>query len=149
MNIRTYILLLALVLSLKVNAQNYIGMHKDEIVRVMKETQKDFKLNTSVVNKKYNYLKFEDRINEQTVLYFLDENDKCTYVRFMSDYSNYTSVLDSLKAKYTRKDDSTWKYTDKGVIYIVCMEKDEWFFTVNIKKKEKQYSKTGVLCGSN
>ncbi|UCH13529.1 MAG: hypothetical protein JSV22_10490, partial [Bacteroidales bacterium] len=100
-------------------------------------------------NEKYNYLKFEDRINEQTVLYFLDEDDNCTYVRFMSDYSNYNSVLDSLNTKYTRKNENTWTYTDKGVIYIVCMEKDEWFFTVNIKKKEKQYSKTGVLCGSN
>lgn len=136
LNIRIYILLFALLLSLQVSAQNFIGMHKNEIVKVMKETQKDFRLNTDVVNKKYNYLKFEDRINEQTILYFLDEDDNCTYVRFMSDYSNYNSVLDSLNNKYARKNDNTWKYTDKGNVYMVCMEKGEWFFTINIKKKE-------------
>ena len=138
MNIRIYISLLALVLSLHGNAQNFIGMHKTEIVMVMKETQKDFKLNTDVVNKKYNYLKFEDRINEQTVLYFLDEEDNCTYIRFMSDYSNYNSVLDSLNTKYTRKNDNTWNYTDKGSIYVIYLEKGEWFFTVNTKKKKKK-----------
>ena len=46
MNIRIYISLLAFVLSLHGNAQNFIGMHKNEIVTVMKETQKNFRLDT-------------------------------------------------------------------------------------------------------
>jgi hypothetical protein len=137
-------------MSLQVSAQNFIGLHKDEIVTLMKLTQRDFKLNTDVVNEKYNYLKFEDKINEQTILYFLDQNDYCTYVRFISDYANYNSVIETLNSKYTRKNQNTWTYTDKGQKYIVSLEKEEWFFTVNSKKKEeKQNSKTEISCGSN
>ncbi len=137
-------------MSLQVNAQNFIGLHKDEIVALMKQTRKEFKLNTGVVNEKYNYLKYEDKISEQTVLYFLDQNDYCTYVRFISDYSNYNSAIEELNSKYTRKNENTWIYTDKDQKYIVSLEKEEWFFTINTKKKEeKQNSKTEMSCGSN
>ncbi len=135
---------------MQVNAQNFIGLHKDEIVALMKQTRKEFKLNTGVVNEKYNYLKYEDKISEQTVLYFLDQNDYCTYVRFISDYSNYNSAIEELNSKYTRKNENTWIYTDKDQKYIVSLEKEEWFFTINTKKKEeKQNSKTEMSCGSN
>ena len=137
MKIIIYILELSLIVSLKVNSQNYIGLHKDEIATLMKETQKEFKLNTGVVNKKYNYLKYEDKINEQTVLYFLDNNDYCTYVRLISDYANYISTIETLNTKYTRKNENTWVFMDKGKKYIVYLEKEEWFFTINTKKKEE------------
>jgi hypothetical protein len=133
-----YILLISLTVSLQVNAQNFIGLHKDEIATLMKETQKEFKLNTGVINKKYNYLKYEDKINEQTLLYFLNNDDYCTYVRLISDYSNYNSAIEELNNKYTRENENTWIFKDKGKKYIVCLEKEEWFFTVNTKKKEEE-----------
>ncbi len=125
------------VISLQVNAQNFIGLHKNEIATLMKETQKEFKLNTDVVNKKYNYLKYEDKINEQTILYFLNKDDYCTYVRLISDYSNYNSAINELNNKYTRKNENTWTFIDEGKKYIVYLEKEEWFFTINTKKKEE------------
>ena len=136
MRINIYIKSIALILTLQVNAQNFIGLHKDEIARLMEETQRDFILNTGVINKTYNYLKYEDNINEQTLLYFLNEDDYCTCVRLMSDYSNFNDVKDSLNGKYTRKSDNTWTYKEKGEVYTVKLEKGEWFFTV-ITKKEK------------
>lgn len=138
MKISIYILLISLIVSLKVNAQNFIGLHKKEIAALMKETQKEFVLNTGVVNKKYNYLKYEDKINEQTVLYFLNDDNYCTYVRLISDYANYISTLETLNARYTRKNENTWIYKDQGKKYIVYLEKEEWFFTVNTKKKEEE-----------
>jgi hypothetical protein len=138
MRISIYILLITLIIQLQVKGQNYIGLHKNEIASLMKETQREFKLNTGVVNKKYNYLKYEDKINEQTLLYFLNKDDYCTYVRLISDYSNYNSLIDTLNKKYKRKNDNTWIYTDKGVKYIVNLEKEEWFFTINTKKKEEE-----------
>jgi hypothetical protein len=149
MKISIYILLITLIIQFQVKGQNFIGMHKNEIASLMKETQKEFILNKDVVNKKYNYLKYEDRINEQTVLYFLDNNDYCTYVRFISDYSNYNSLIDTLNKKYKRRNENTWIYTDKGVKYIVYLEKEEWFFTINTKKKKKKNSETEIRRGSN
>jgi len=63
------------------SAQHYIGMHKDEVIQTMKDSHKRLKLNTSVVNPHYNYLKFEDRINEITMLFFLSDKDICTNIR--------------------------------------------------------------------
>jgi len=137
MKISIYITLMVFVISLQVNAQNFIGLHKNEIATLMKETQKEFKLNTDVVNKKYNYLKYEDKINEQTILYFLNKDDYCTYVRLISDYSNYNSAINELNNKYTRKNENTWTFIDEGKKYIVYLEKEEWFFTINTKKKEE------------
>jgi hypothetical protein len=137
MKISIYITLIVFVISLQVNAQNFIGLHKNEIATLMKETQKEFKLNTDVVNKKYNYLKYEDKINEQTLLYFLNKDDYCTYVRLISDYSNYNSAINELNYKYTRKNENTWTFIDEGKKYIVYLEKEEWFFTINTKKKEE------------
>ena len=50
MKISIYILLITLTIPLQVTGQNYIGLHKNEIVSLMKETQKEFRLNTDVVN---------------------------------------------------------------------------------------------------
>jgi len=149
MKISIYISLVSFIMTLQVNAQNFIGLHKSEIATLMKETQKEFKLNTGVVNKKYNYLKYEDKINEQTILYFLNQDDYCTYVRLISDYANYNSAIDTLNTKYTRRNENTWIFMDESEIYVVCLEKEEWFFTINIKKEEKQNSKIELSCGSN
>jgi hypothetical protein len=138
MKFSIYILLISLITALHVNAQNFIGLHKDEIATLMKEKQKEFILNTGVVNKKYNYLKYEDKINEQTLLYFLNNDDYCTYVRLISDYSNYNSAIEELNNKYTRINKNTWIFKDKGKKYIVYLEKEEWFFTINTKKKEEE-----------
>ena len=61
-------------------SQHFIGMHESTIKEVMKETHKTFRLNTSTVNPHYKYLKYEDNINEVTLLFFLSEYDDCTLV---------------------------------------------------------------------
>lgn len=129
------ILLLAAVPWFKVHNQNYIGLHKDELIQLMKTSQKSFKLNTDAVNNKYKYLKYEDKINEQTMLFFLSEDDYCTYVRLMCDYMNLNIVIDSLDKKYTRTNQYKWTYRENGKTFDVDLEKGEWYFTVSIKKK--------------
>ena len=119
------------------NAQNYIGMHKDEIIQVMKETQKNCKLNTSTVNTHYNYLKFEDKISEITILYFLSEEDSCTLVRKMCDYSNLNDVLTELNNTYTSIGTNLWEYKDQGNVYSVTLTEEDWFFTVTTRLKEE------------
>ena len=137
MKVTIYIGLIAFVLALRIDAQNYIGLHKDEIISMMDETQRDFRLNTGVINNTYNYLKYEDKVNEQTLLFFLDEDDCCTYVRLMSDYANLRDVLDSLDSNYSRHSEDKWTYRDQGETYMVSLKKEDWFFTVNTKKEEK------------
>jgi hypothetical protein len=118
-----------------VHSQHFVGMHKEAIMEVMKNSQKNFKLNTSTVNPHYKYLKYEDKINEMTMLFFLSEDDHCTLVRKMCDYSNFTDVLDELNQSYTATGDNQWEYTSGKQTYTVTLDEEEWFFTVTTRLK--------------
>ena len=116
-------------------SQNFIGMHKSEIIEVMKDSHKNFKLNTSYVNPHYNYLKYEDPINEITILYFLSDEDECKMIRKMYDYSNINDVEKELNEKYTKVEKNMWEYRQLLQKYSVELTEGDWFFTVTIKKK--------------
>ena len=120
--------------SVSLCAQNYIGMHKDEIVKTMKESQSSLKLNTSTVNPHYNYLKYEDKINEITMLFFLDEDDKCKLIRKMCDYSNINDVTKELNKTYSPNGRDKWYYMDGDKRFNVILTEEDWFFTVTIKQ---------------
>jgi hypothetical protein len=138
MKVTIYIIsLIAFLLASRINGQNYIGLHKDEVISLMDATQSDFRLNKGVINNTYNYLKYEDKVNEKTLLFFLYEDDCCTYVRLMSDYANLRDVLDSLNSNFSRHMENEWTYMDQGETYTVSLKKEEWFFTVSTKKEEK------------
>jgi hypothetical protein len=119
----------------KINAQNYIGMDKDEIIKDMNASHRSFKLNTSAVNPYYKYLKFEDNINEITILFFLSDSDKCTLVRKMCDYANINDEIKDLNQKYKKLGKNKWTYSEKGKFYSVTLEESEWYFTISTKQK--------------
>jgi hypothetical protein len=124
---RVLLLPIVLAFSFHAAAQNYIGMQKDEIIKVLQKERPAFKLDKNAVNRSYNVIKFVDKISEQTMLFFLSEKDICTYVRWMSDYSNLTEIMGELDSTYKKKDEKTW--------YVVRLEEGDWFFTVSIRKK--------------
>lgn len=129
-------MILFLGLTVNLAAQNFIGMHKNSIHEVMKKNFPTLKLNTNVVNHDYKYLKYEDKINEITVLFFLSEDDKCTLVRRMCDYANINDELQSLNTKYKPAGKDTWIYEDGGKKYLVTLEEGEWYFTITTKLKK-------------
>jgi hypothetical protein len=118
------------------HAQNYIGMNKEQIIEVMSETHKNFKRNTSVVNPYYKYLKYENKISEITILFFLSDDNMCTMVRQMCDYSNINDVLSELNQKYTSTAKNIWSYKDGGKTYEVNLVEEEWYFTITTKLKD-------------
>ncbi|MBN2486576.1 MAG: hypothetical protein JXB34_11435 [Bacteroidales bacterium] len=120
-------------------SENYIGKDKIYIEQHIKENHKTLKLNTTSTNTTYNYLKFEDRINEITVLFFLSDKNKCTLVRLMSDYSNINDMLYELDQAYTKTDKNSWKFADKGTGYSVKLDEGDWFFTITIREESSTY----------
>jgi len=132
---RVLLLNIILFLSFQAAAQNYIGMHKDEITKVLQKERPAFKLDKNSINRSYNVIKFVDKISEQTMLFFLSEKDICTYVRWMSDYSNISEIIGELDRSYKKKDDKTWHFTDKNQEFVVRLEEGDWFFTISIRKK--------------
>lgn len=120
----------------QLHAQNYIGMQKAEIIKLMQKNNPGFDLDESVVNSTYNYLKFVDKFNEETWLFFLDENNICSLTKLMSDYSNLKIRTGELNKKYKNAGENKWIYLEKGVVYIIELKKEEWFFTILMKKKK-------------
>jgi hypothetical protein len=129
------LILLLLLSSYRTNAQNFIGMTKDQIILEMNTTGKNFKLNTGAINPYYNYLKYEDSIDEITILFFLSEDDICTLVRKMCDYANINDEIGELNKKYKRLNKDKWTYSSKGKSYLITLEESEWYFTITTKQK--------------
>jgi hypothetical protein len=115
-------------------SNQFVGLKKEEIKKIIAESQKTFKLNTSNINTTYNYLKYEDPIQEITVLFFLSDDNICKMVRFISDYSNINDVLNSLNVNYINIDKANWKYSNNGKNYTVHLEESDWYFTVSIQE---------------
>jgi hypothetical protein len=118
----------------EIKGQNFIGMAKSAIPEMVKTRYPQFKLDKGVVNHSYNYLKFVDKVSEQTLLFFLSEKDICTYVRWMSDYSNLSDMTAMLNKNYHKNGANSWTYTDKGEDYTVTLVEGEWYFTVSFRK---------------
>jgi hypothetical protein len=128
-----FIILLFLGFSLK--GQNYIGLSKNEIVNMMRKTNPGFDLDEGAVNKTYKYLKYVDKYNEETWLFFLSDKDLCVYTKLMSDYSNLDIRLKNLNEQYRKEGDLKWTFNDKGFTYTIELKKEEWYFTIITRKK--------------
>jgi hypothetical protein len=114
--------------------QNFIGLNSAEIAGLMKTVNPQFKLDKNAVNHTFKYLKYVDKISEQTILLFMSDKDECTYVRWMSDYSNLNDMIESLNKKYKKSGTNTWSFAENGEDYSVTLAEDEWYFTVSYHK---------------
>jgi hypothetical protein len=115
---------------------NYIGMTKTEIIKSMQKANPGFDLDEAAVNTTYNYIKFVDKYNEETYLFFMEENDVCSFTKLMSDYSNLKIRTDELNKNYKNAGEGKWIYVENGVVYVIELKKDEWFFSIIMKKKK-------------
>jgi hypothetical protein len=125
---------LVLLFPVETDGQNFIGLPKDEIAGLLKTVNPQFKMDRGAVNPTYNYLKFVDKVSEQTILFFLSDADICTYVRWMADYANLTDMIGMLNRKYSRNGPNSWTYSEKGDNYTVTLVEEEWYFTVSFRK---------------
>jgi putative IMPACT (imprinted ancient) family translation regulator len=114
-------------------SEHFIGKSKSEITQIVNEKYKSFKLNTAYINNAYNYLKYEDKIREITILFFLNEKDNCRMIRVMSDYSNLRDLHEELNTNYKKIKNNNWQYEAGGELYNVALEEGDWFFTITIE----------------
>jgi hypothetical protein len=128
-----HILILNILFAGVTPGQNFIGMEKEQIIEEMRNSHKKFKLNTDDVNTHYRYLKYQNKID---ILFFLSEDDKCTLIRKMCDYSNINDMISELDSNYKKSGKNTWTYSDKGKVYLINLLEEEWYFTVTTKLKK-------------
>ena len=116
-------------------SQNFIDLDEPGVRELMKSSYPQFKQDRNVVNDAYEYLKFIDKITEQTILFFMSDEGKCTYVRWISDYSNLNDMLALLNRNYKKTGNNSWTYSERNQNYIINLEEGEWYFTVSFRKK--------------
>ena len=120
---------------IQVPAQHFIGLNKSEIGKIMDVKFHSFNLEENSKNTTYKYIKYVDKYNEETWLFFLSNEDVCTYTKLMSDFSNLNLRVKTLNKDYKKAGPNLWTYTDKGSTYTIELKKEEWFFTIITKKK--------------
>lgn len=130
------VLLLIVGSSLSVHSQSFVGKHKLEIKKEMKENHKDFYFSKEVMGKS-NFIKFEDFDGYRTYLFVLDENGYCKYHILMCDYSLLKNMIDSLNQTYEYKENLTWyDYVSGKNNFVIRIKKEEWYFSIITKKLE-------------
>ncbi len=118
-------------------SQTLVGYHSDDVKKIMKETQNEFRLNDDIKNEYYNYLKFENRFGTKTFLFFLSENDTCTYTKMMCDYSELKETLGMLNEKYQMVNENKWIEKMNNEKYTITLKKEQWYFTL-VTRRSKQ-----------
>jgi len=132
--ILTTVLLLFAGSSLK--GQSMIDLTKEEVRVMVKEKHMEFRRDKSVVNQRFNYLKYVNGLRTRTwIIYFTDE-DICRSSKLVCEYGEYDEVLEDLNEAHEKVGESEWSYDLNGDSIQVILARQEWYFTVREARKK-------------
>ena len=120
----------------KVSSQHFIGEHKSDVKKLMRELRKELFIDESSVNTVFNTLKYVDRMSRQTLLFVFSEDDICLYHKWMCDFSMINKVKSDLTSEYKQSAENLWHYKHKKQDYTITLTTGDWFFTVTTRKDE-------------
>ena len=116
--------------------QSMIDLTKEEVRVMVKNKHMEFRRDKSVVNQRFNYLKYVNGLQTRTwILYFTDE-DVCRSTKLVCDYGEYDEVLDELNDSYEKVGESEWSYQLEHDTIHVILARQEWYFTVREARKK-------------
>ncbi len=132
--ILTTVLLLFAGASLK--GQSMIDLTKEEVRVMVKEKHMEFRRDKSVVNQRFNYLKYVNGLRTRTwIIYFTDE-DICRSSKLVCEYGEYDEVLEDLNEAHEKVGESEWSYDLNGDSIQVILARQEWYFSVREARKK-------------
>lgn len=129
---KSFLTIVLLVVSLcTATGQNLIGYKQDEIKRYMKENLKEMNLNR-VNNDKFNYLKYSDISDSQTILFFLDKDSVCRSIRITCDENTKQQKIKEFNSVYEKKGENSWVDKRQGKSYMILMRDEDWASVITI-----------------
>ena len=118
------------------NGQSMIDLSKEEVRVMVKDKHMEFRRDKSVVNQRFNYLKYVNGLRTRTwIIYFTDE-DICRSSKLVCDYGEYDEVLEELNEAHEKAGESEWTYLLEGDTIQVVLARQEWYFTVREARKK-------------
>ena len=133
-----YILLLAVLLfaGSVLKAQSMIDLTKEEVQVLVKSKHKEFRRDNSVVNQRFNYLKYVNGLRTRTWIFYFTDEDICKSIKMVCDYGEHDEVLEDLNDSFEKVGESEWAYELKGDSVHVSLTRQEWYFSVREARKK-------------
>jgi hypothetical protein len=133
---RIFILFAFLLLnSVGAYSQNLIDYNEKYIIKYMKENQPEFNIN-NVINNKFSYLKYSDNSDNQTLLFFLDENSVCKNIRIICNFSLKNEKINELNSSYKSIGTNKWSDKREGKKYLIEMKDEDWSVIITIEPEK-------------
>lgn len=136
MKTKAFSAVILLMVSMNLIGQNLIGYSEKDIRQYMVENQKSMTFQNFINNSTFKYLKYTDRAETKTLLFFLNEQLVCKSIRLVCDKSLKTEKIKECNSLYKKTGDNLWTETKKGKSYLIEMKEEEWSFNVTITLNE-------------
>ena len=132
-----FISLVVLLLSISFagNGQNLLGYRADEIMKYMTENRGDMN-REKVNNKSFRYLKYADKNDTQTMLFFLNPDSVCHNIRIICNNTIRETKIRELDSSFSRSGKNRWTDTRLGKSYYIRLDDDEWSFSITIEPEK-------------
>jgi hypothetical protein len=105
--------------------QNLIGHKYDDIRNHLKTNRKDLSFN-KVNNTNFNYLKYTDSSDSQTMLFFLDDDSICRSIRIICDASSKSLRIKEFNSIYRKRGETKWIDKQEGKEYLIELTDETW-----------------------
>lgn len=115
--------------------QNLIGLREKEVMKYMKDNRHDMNYN-NVINSKFNYLKYSDNSENETVLFFLTPDSVCRSVRIICDESIKSQKIKELDSKYVKKGENKWIDKRGSKEYLIEIMEGKWSCIISIEPEK-------------
>lgn len=133
---RIFCLLSLLWLTIGVQAQNYISLHKDEIRIKMQQEFPGFDFVKEVHNTNRSFIKYENQFEDQTLLFRLNEDGFCTTVSRMYNTWLFNRLKQQFAGQFGDSKNLKWTFEEDGRTFEMELVKGEWFVTVITRLKQ-------------
>jgi hypothetical protein len=115
--------------------QNLVGYSGKDIQRYMKENRRDMNLE-NVTNSKFKYLKYSDNYDDQTLLFFLNDDSLCVSIRQIFSKNMKSEKVKEFNSIYKTSGVNSWIDHRDGKDYNIKLKDDEWSFSVIIEPEK-------------
>jgi hypothetical protein len=123
------------IISLTGNGQNLIGYDADGIRKYMTDNRSDMNME-KVINKSFRYLKYSDKYDTQTMLFFLNPDSVCQNIRIVCNSSIRDAKIKELDSSFSKSGKNRWIDSQSGKNYYIRLDDDEWSFSITIEPEK-------------
>lgn len=133
---KKFVFLVVLIfLFLSGKGQNLIGYKSRDIQKYMTYNRKDLS-SENVRNGRFNYLKYTDGSETQTLLFFLDKDSVCSGVRLICDSRVRAEKVREFNSTLQKKNDNQWVESRSGRGYLIELNDEEYSSIITIKPQD-------------